>query len=99
MFSILKDVIAVPDIATLSTHHVLGISRYTYALKYVFLTVNKFTEESGCAACLITSDFLSEVLFQMLSLSNSQWQHWLVAVPFLCCSPLALVDLMGFERS
>ena len=45
MFSILNDVIAVPDIATLSTHHMLGISRYTYALKRVCLAVNKFIEE------------------------------------------------------
>ena len=34
MFSIFKDVIAVPDITTLNTHHKLGISGYTYRLDH-----------------------------------------------------------------
>ena len=34
MFSILKDVIAAPDITTLYTHHKLGISWYTYRLDH-----------------------------------------------------------------
>ena len=34
MFSILKDVIAAPDITTLNTHHKLGISGYTYRLDH-----------------------------------------------------------------
>lgn len=55
MFSILKDVIAVPDISTLSTHHILGISRYTYGFKCVGLTGN--TDYCTIEPLLIASGF------------------------------------------
>ena len=96
MFSILKDVIAVPDIATLSTHPILGISRYTYAPKRVCLAVNKFIEEQDGLPVWSLLPFCRGLLFQMLSLSNSQWQHWQSVLFILCCAPL---DLIGLQRS
>ena len=91
MFSILNDVIAVPDIATLSTHHMLGISRYTYALKCAWLTANGFVEEQDALTVWSLLAFYRGLLFQVLSLSNPLWQHWLQAV----VAPLWLASGFG----
>ena len=75
MFSILKDVIAVPDIATLSTHPMHGISRYTYALKCVCLAVDKFIEEQDVLAvsplvAFCRGAFVSDVVIKQPSMAT-----------------------------
>ena len=66
---------AVRDIATLNTHHMLGISRYTYALKCLCLTVNRFIEEQDALPVSSLLTFCRGLLFQVLPLSNPQWQQ------------------------
>ena len=87
MFSILKDVIAAPDITTLNTHHKLGISGYTYRLDHS-------CRLSGGLVHVHLVEFRSMTTLTAHLLEPSSLDHGESS-----CSPLALVDLMAIKRS
>ena len=82
-FSILKDVMRSPDIATLNTHFRLGISRYTYVPQCVCLAIHCLVGQS--ASCWLipivpSSGSLLLLLIVWLNLfyvaSFHCWSHW-----------------------